>query len=416
MRILYIVPYAPNPIRIRPYNLIRGLAARGHAVTVAAPWSSPGEQADLQSLRDRGIDVIAARLSRHRTLWNCLRCLPTHVPLQALYCWQPALARAIQNALQRRHFDVVHVEHLRGAAYGLHVKALVCDLRSPIPIVWDSVDCISYLFEQAAQHSRSRFSRWITRLELKRTRRFEGWLSDEFDRILITSPVDQEALGQLHSLRTPRRTARITVLPNGVDLAYFAPTDEPRQPDTVAFTGKMSYHANVTGALHLMHEIMPLVWAQRPGVRVWVVGKDPPREVRRLSVTDGRIEVTGTVPDMRPYLQRATVAAAPAPYSAGIQNKVLEAMACGTPVVASPRAVSSLDVTNGRHALVARDPAGFADAVLSLLEDPALCRQIGRDARRYVEMYHDWRLIAEQLEAIYGEFSAIHVHPRSHTP
>jgi glycosyltransferase involved in cell wall biosynthesis len=115
---------------------------------------------------------------------------------------------------------------------------------------------------------------------------------------------------------------------------------------------------------------------------------------------------------MRPYLLRATVAAVPAPYGAGIQNKVLEAMACGTPVVASPRALSSLHVADGKHALVACGSAGFADAVLSLLENPALRRRLGHEGRCYVEAYHDWRVITEQLEAVYGELCGIRVHPQ----
>jgi glycosyltransferase involved in cell wall biosynthesis len=174
----------------------------------------------------------------------------------------------------------------------------------------------------------------------------------------------------------------------------------------------MSYHANVSAALHLVQDIMPLVWRHKPSARVWVVGKDPPRAIRRLQAIDDRVEVTGTVPDLRPYLLGAMVAAVPAPYGAGIQNKVLEAMACGTPVVASPRALSSLNVADGRHALVAHCPAAFADAILSLMEDRALRRRLGHDARCYVEAYHDWRAIVKQLEAIYGELCGIRVHPQ----
>ena len=122
--------------------------------------------------------------------------------------------------------------------------------------------------------------------------------------------------------------SHITVLPNGVDLDYFCPSPEPRRPATVVISGKMSYHANVTAALHLVEGIMPLVWRERPGVKVTIVGANPPRPIRQLAQRfPGQVEVTGTVPDVRPYLRRASLAAAPVPYGAGIQNKVLEAMA-----------------------------------------------------------------------------------------
>jgi glycosyltransferase involved in cell wall biosynthesis len=169
----------------------------------------------------------------------------------------------------------------------------------------------------------------------------------------------------------------------------------------------MSYHANVTAALYLVEEIMPRVWAQRPEVKVWIVGKDPPREVQRLVTGHGsRITVTGTVPDIRPYLRQASVSVVPLVYGAGSQFKVLEAMACGTPVVATSQAVSALDVADGQHVLVADGPAPFAAAALRLLSDADLCRNLSEAGRRYVEQYHDWRSIVERLEETYAQIIA----------
>ncbi|NIW43885.1 MAG: glycosyltransferase, partial [Gammaproteobacteria bacterium] len=117
-------------------------------------------------------------------------------------------------------------------------------------------------------------------------------------------------------------------------------------PETVVITGKMSYHANITMAVYLAEEIMPRVWAERPGVQLEIVGKDPSPEVQNLG-EHKNVSVIGGVPDLRPYIQKATVAAAPILYGVGIQNKVLEAMACGTPVVVTPQAVSAIDVNDG---------------------------------------------------------------------
>jgi glycosyltransferase involved in cell wall biosynthesis len=280
----------------------------------------------------------------------------------------------------------------------------------------------------------------MTRLELARTRRYEGWLVGQFDRVLVTSEVDKNALEGLareksanqrtselakqlmsagnreSEIRNPK--SEITVLPNGVDLAYFCPDDTPRDPATVLFSGKMSYHANVTAALHLVHDIMPLVWRERPEVKVVIAGKDPPSEIRNLDSampeTAGHavrnpqseirnVTVTGTIPDLRPYLRSATVAVSPLLYGAGIQNKVLEAMACGTPVVASSQAVSALQTTDGEDLLVASDAETFAHHILAVLGDRSLAQRLGLAGRRYVEAHHDWNEIAKRLEAIYQE-------------
>jgi len=402
MNILFVVPYTPNLIRVRSYQLLRGLARRGHAVTLAALWSTEDERADLTRLGSEGIRIIARQLTRRRSALNCASVLPKGAPLQSAFCWEPSLAADIDAALSRQTFDVVHVEHLRGARYGLDVLARRGATRRPA-VVWDSVDCISYLFEQAAHGSRSAKGRLMTRLELGRTRRHEGQLVAAFDRTLVTSEIDRQALLALAEAYTSHGSLPpVTVVPNGVDLAYFSPTDEPRRPATLVFSGKMSYHANVTAAAYLLEQVMPQVWAQRPTVRVQIVGKDPPPLLRRMADdTLGVVELTGAVPDMRPYLRQATLAVAPIPYGAGIQNKVLEAMACGTPVVATRQAVVALAARPGVDVAVADEPQAMAVAILSLIDDAHRREALGRAGRVYVERHHAWERIIHSLESVY---------------
>ena len=154
--------------------------------------------------------------------------------------------------------------------------------------------------------------------------------------------------------------------------------------------------------VYFIEQILPRIWARRPETRLLVVGKDPGREILALA-NHPNIIVTGTVKDLPPYLQQATVAVAPIAYGAGIQNKVLEAMACGTPVVTTPQAVSALEVSSGEDVLVAQEPADFANAVLSLLDGPQVRRRLGEAGRMYVEKHHKWDSIAGQLTDIYNE-------------
>jgi glycosyltransferase involved in cell wall biosynthesis len=156
--------------------------------------------------------------------------------------------------------------------------------------------------------------------------------------------------------------------------------------------------------LRLFTEIMPQIWQQRPDVRVWIVGKDPPKELQALEETP-RVVVTGSVPDIRPYLRAASIALAPLTYGAGIQNKVLEAMACGTPVVSTPLAMSGLETATGEELMVADNPLEFSQTVLALLDDPLKRLELSRAGRSYVERHHNWDQIAAQLEAIYSRAS-----------
>ncbi len=398
MNVLFIAPYVPTLIRVRPYNFVRHLARANHRVTLVTLWETDTERDAIESLQAEGIEVVAAPLSRNRKLINLLSTLPTSKPLQASFCWQPELAALIDQQLNTDRFDVIHVEHLRGSRYALHAKSEIAHRKLRIPVVWDSVDSITHLFEQAAQQSQSAKGRLMTAFELPRTRRHEGWLATQFDRVLVTSPVDKAAIEKI----SPQR-AQIEVIPNGVDLAYFAPDDTLREPDALVFSGKMSYHANITAVLHLVHDIMPAVWAQRPQVTLTIAGKDPTPEVQALAEKHpGKVIVTGSVPDMRVYLRKASAAVVPVVYGAGIQNKVLEAMACGTPVVTSEKTVRSLQPGYEQALRVANSPQQFAEAVLRLLNDGDAARaQLGRAGRAYIEAHHDWRTIVERLAGIY---------------
>jgi sugar transferase (PEP-CTERM/EpsH1 system associated) len=403
MDILFVVPYVPNLIRVRPYNLIRHLSARGHGLTVFTIWTNDQEREEVEQLKQYCHQVRAVHLPLWRSGWNSFRALPSSVPLQAVYCWQPELMAPLSDAALSA--DIVHVEHLRGAQYGLHLRTRLAKIGRQAPMVWDSVDCISLLFRQAAAQSRRRLSRWLTRFELRRTEKYEGWLIDQFDRVSVTALADKEAL--LALLSPKQMLPAITVLPNGVDLDYFSPNPlVAREPATLVISGKMSYHANVTMLLTFVKDILPRIWGKRPEVKLCVVGKDPPREVLALAQNPA-ITITGTVSDIRPYLQQASVAVAPIAYGAGIQNKVLEAMACATPVVATPQAVSALGVRSGRDVLLAHEPEAFAETVLRLLNDPQQRLQVGQAGRRYVETYHPWAVIAQQLEEVYNEVISI---------
>src|SRR5688572_11715121 len=405
MRIAYIVPYVPNLIRTRPYNLINQLDSLGHEVTVFTLGSSQQDLIDVQALQGKGRYVHYYGQPVWRSLLNSAAAVPSRKPLQSVYSWQRDMALQIAERASQNHFDIVHVEHLRGSRYGSFLKS-----RLPIlPVVWDSVDCISHLFEQAANHSRSFFGKFMTRFELTRTRRAEGDLVCRFDHVLVTSPSDRNSLlGLVPSGKSP---SEISVLPNGVDFHYFHPnTEVERQAETIVFSGKMSYHANISMVKYLVDEIMPRIWKLRPTARLYIVGKDPSPAIQQLR-QNPLITVTGTVADIRPFLWRATVSVVPLLYGAGIQNKILEAMATGTPVVTTCQALSALQAQPGKDLMAYDDPDRFSEAVLQLIADRGLQHKIGDAAVTYARTYHNWTSIASQLLNIYQ--SALNKNGRS---
>jgi glycosyltransferase involved in cell wall biosynthesis len=303
----------------------------------------------------------------------------------------------------QNYLDVIHVEHLRGSSYGIAAKRLINSLGLDIPIVWDSVDCISLLFKLAAHSSKSLFGRWITRFELPKTRKHEGFLIEQFDTCLVTSQIDKDALLNLTSVSNKEMTEKnsIHVLPNGVDLEYFHNSWRPGASDIILFSGKLSYHANVTASLYLIEEIMPAVWKKKPDVLVNIVGKDPPESIRRHASKNKNVNVTGWVKDLRPYFLESSISIAPMPYSVGIQNKVLEAMSSGIPVIAGTNATSALSVEPENDLLTADSVDSFSKQCIRLLEDKQLQNKLSVNGRRYVEAEHDWMKITDKLEMLY---------------
>lgn len=392
MRILFVAPYLPSPIRVRPYHWIRALSRLGQQIRLVVLQPPEDRWLPDVPVRDCCESVSVFPLSRARTLLNAAGALPRSLPLQAAYSLHPGAERCV--ASQALGCDVVHVEHLRGALLTRRVR--------DIPQVIDAVDSITALFEQARHHAPSWHHRLLAHADLQRTRRFEASVPARFDRIVVTSGPDATMFQHLAGTASAHR---VVTVPNGVDLEHFRPADRPCEPATLLFTGKLSYHANEAAALRLVNRIMPRVWARLPDARVVLAGKDPSPAIGRMA-TDSRVTVTGFVEDLRPLFWSATVAVAPLVYATGIQNKVLEAMACGVPVVASPNASGGISAVNGRHLLVGKDDDEIAAYALRLIRDVAMRRQIGLEGRRYVAAHHDWYEMGRRLIAVYDDARA----------
>jgi polysaccharide biosynthesis protein PslH len=399
VKLLFVVPYVPDLIRVRPYQFIRGLLRRGHSISLACPVSSDRDLDALRAISAMGVRTLSRPMPPLRSLLNCVAALPSATPLQSVYSWRSELARDILALASAESFDAIHVEHLRAVRYGMWLRR-----RLPgTPLVWDSVDCISSLFAKAKEASVSLSSRLVTRLEAPRSAALEAEAPRHFDRVLFTAAADLEGVDSAIRARHGASTGNLRLVTNGVDLGYFTPAPStPRHPATIVMTGKMSYHANVAAARFLVDEVMPVVWAAFPQARVVLVGKEPPASLRSLASPD-RVIVTGAVDDVRPYLRGAAVAAAPIVYGAGIQNKILEAMACATPVVTTPSGAAALRASEGRDLLVAAGAGEVAARIIRLLKNPGLAAEIGASGRTYVESQHDWDSIAAQLESIYFE-------------
>jgi glycosyltransferase involved in cell wall biosynthesis len=386
LHLLFLASYAPSTERPRAYNMLRGLA-RHFRVSLIAQVRSLREREAVEAMRAHCDFVEAVPLSRRRALANCLLHLATPTPLRAAYFFNPNMNRAIARRLAAEHYDLVHVEHLMAAHFAVGLRGVV---RS-----FDTIDSIARLQEKILRMARSPLDRLLSLEELPKVRRYEPRLCRRFDCVLTSTELDREALGM----------PNVRVVPNGVDLDYYKggtgilPVNAKAEPDTIVFYGRLSYIANAEAIGWFLREIFPRILAGRPSARLLVVGPSPPVTVRRAASEN--VIIAGHVPDVRPYLQRACVVVCPIRFAVGTQNKILEPMAMGIPVVATSEAIAGMAAEAGRDLLVGDDPGTFARAVVRLLGDDALRALIARRALDYVRTHHDWRVIVDDLATLY---------------
>lgn len=234
-------------------------------------------------------------------------------------------------------------------------------------------------------------------LNYRAARAYERFMFTPYRRTVVVSEADRD------ELRGINPSLNIDVIPNGVDLRYFTPDNrETREPYTLLFTGNYEYAPNVDAALRLAREVLPAVQARIPEARLWLVGNAPPPEL--LALANDSITVTGRVPDVRPYLARASVFVSALCFGAGIKNKVLEALAMGCPVIATPLSIDGIEARDGQEVVIAGLDA-LPETVIRLLNDALLRQMLSANGRALIESRYSWARVAEMYERLYQAVS-----------
>ncbi len=364
MKILFLchrIPYPPKRGgKIRPYNMIRHLG-RSHAVTVVTVARSRRELAEGAPLRDECRALYAVVISP-LSGWGRFGVHGlTTFPSTFGYFYSARLHRTVRALLAREEFDAIVVHSSSMGPYVAEHRACrkVMDFGDADSEKW-------FEYARRAPFPLSLGFRW----EGHKVRRWERRLAQRFDVCSVNTEAERRVLGRF--VATP-----IEIVTNGVDLEYFRPAvGQPYRPHRLVFTGNMSYPPNVDAVKHLVADILPRLRRAVPEVELYIVGMDPSHAVRRLA------------------------AVAPLRVARGLQNKVLEALAMGVPVVASRAAFGGVQAEPGRDLLVCDSPDEFSRMVVEILRDPGLRGRLADAGRACVEANHDWSRQLERLAAL----------------
>ena len=380
-KILYLVhriPYPPNRgDRIRSFHLLEFLAARSE-VHLAFLSEGPPSPKAMKALAKHSAELAAVTLGpRTRWLRAAWSLGSGRTATEGLFR-SSQLARIIGRWARDTRFDAVLVFCSSMAQY-LDVAGL-----EGVPIVVDLVDVDSQKWLDYTE-SAGGLKRAVFRLEGRRLRRLERSLVERAKAVTLVSRHEADLLREFCP------TDRIHAIANGVDLDYFRPAgpDESYDSRQCVFTGALDYRANLDGVQWFCRHVWPEVHRRRPGVSFALVGSNPSATAYRLAELPG-VELVGEVPDVRPHLASAAIAVVPLRVARGIQNKVLEALAMGKAVVASPQSLEGLGVEPEVHLRQAAGPEEWINAISDLLDNPELRNRLGRAGRAYVEEQHCW--------------------------
>ncbi len=302
------------------------------------------------------------------------------------------MLRAVRRAVAGVTFDVAWAS---SSAMGQYLEMVPARRR-----IVDFVDLDSEKWLEYAADPRTPF-RWAYTLESQRLRRLETRIATNASCVAFISTEEATLFQRLASL-----PANIRVIPNGVDTVFFQPGENPKSTTApqILFTGTLDYRPNSEAVLFFAREVLPLVRREVPAAHFTAVGHRPSRRLRRqVRALGAAITVAGSVPDIRPYFAGAHVCVAPLRIGHGVQNKILEAMAAGVPVVASPSAAAGLAVQDGVHVLLAETSAQFASAVVTLLRQPDRALDMAVKARQHVQRAYRWDVNLHSIDACLNE-------------
>lgn len=392
-RILLISRCPPYPLflgdRLIIWHLMRELEARHYQIDLLAfadrpdDWDEVGRY-DMYFGQVKLFPMPPSRMSSYiaRVLLPSRR-----FPTDAEQSRSPQMFRAIQRFVAENDYDLAH---FFGGVQVYEYAHVIGDL----PALITPYESYSLYLRRLVQHNPVLTpQKLIAQMQHWFAQRFESWMFTPYQRIVVVSEPDRQELLSLNP------GGPVEVIPNGIDLHHFRLPRVQRRAKALLFVGNYEYAPNMDAALLLAREILPQVRQQMPDVRLWLVGHAPPPELQALA--GEHIKVTGRVPDVRPYLARAGVFVCPLRLGAGIKNKVLEALAMGLPVVATPLSVDGIHVQHGRDVLIA-DTAGFAAAVIGLLNNTDLQAHLAQQGRVLIEREYGWSQVTERYIDLYN--------------
>lgn len=389
--ILFLTPRFPFPLiggdRLKPYNLMKHLAKKHNVTLVSFYIDLPIKQAFINEIENMGVEVIPVPLHvPTAVLKTGLRILGPR-PLEIDFFTQSEFQKEVDNQLSKKKFDIGFSFFMRTAEY---LKD-IADMKK----VLIAEDCRVLYQNRSYKESKNIRQKLIRIWEVFKLKKYEPEIVNKFD---ITTLVTQE---DIEAMKSQNSSAKYRLLTNGTDVDSYTPNEDFTQRKGILFTGKLDVWSNVMMAQNIVDKLMPLIRKKYPTVQLNIVGARPTAAI--MALESKYTKVYANVPRFEPYLQNARVFLHPHSAATGIQNKLLEAMSCGCPVVTTPTGNQGIYAVHGEHAMISDNYDDLADYTIQLLENDDLAKKLSNNARQLILDTHSWEEVNRQIDSIIEE-------------
>jgi glycosyltransferase involved in cell wall biosynthesis len=374
------------------YNITKSLAELGHRITLVT-YPLDTQEATDEAVRD---------LSRFAAVRLVSRPLPARwkVLVRTLFRgaypierrMMPEMFELLREVVQNEKFDIVHVDHAHMGPYGLWLKQ-----EFGLPIVLREHNFESLIYERFAKTEKNPVKRWIARLHGRRIKIQETKFLKQFDGIAAISREDEILM------REVAPEGHYTVIPAGVDIEYFQPSQVPVDPNNITWVGSLAWDPNFDAVRHFLSDILPKIFDRVPGAYFNIIGFKGERVEPYIGQFGPKIHILGLVPDIRDYLAHSAVLVVPLRIGGGMRLKLLEFFSSAKAVVSTSIGAEGSQASNGVELLLREDDDSFADAVIALLADASLRASLGNAGRELVVREYSWQKIGEAFIAFYKE-------------
>lgn len=387
LEVLFITEFLPWPLhsggRIRSYQILRQVALK-HDVTLIAADHDGVESYFTNFVKE--VHVVPAK--GYSKLFKFLRFLISFFsekPFMYVYSsYNAEMRKKINEVIRRVRFDIIHIDHLDAAVYLSN-----CEKRS---VYLDEHNYETQLLRSLKDLQKNVFGKFYLTNQIKKIEKFEGNALQCADAIGAVSYNDAQMMAKW----VPKE--KISVIPNGVDTNFFKIPRIP-EPFHLVSVASLDWHPNVDGLIWFLKNVWPVVAGQKKDTFLTIVGRNPPRKLYRYA--DDRIRIQASVPDVRVYVQNASVFVVPVFAGGGTRLKILEAMAMDIPIVSTSKGAEGIDYTDGVNICIADDADMFIRKIFTLFEKKDLSRSVAASARNLVKNNYSWDAAGLKLETVY---------------